>query len=222
MFKRRPGVSREAKIFLFLAVFIFVVLRMLIVLDRNIRPTVWAAARVQAHSYATYAIQEAILENIANKTHYEDLIQLSKDNEGRIVLAQINNMKVNTMIAETTLYVQEAIISLNKEKISIPLGQVFGSYLLSNLGPKIPVTLSPAGIIHTRLIDTFDEAGINQVRHKIFLEIQTDMQVIIPLISDVTKVITTVPIVDAIYPGKVPDTVINLEFPNISVPSPSQ
>jgi len=86
--------------------------------------------------------------------------------------------------------------------------------IFANTGPKIPVTLTPVGYVGTRIIDEFEEAGINQVRHKIYLEISSDIQVVIPFISDVTTVSVTVPLVDAIYPGEVPDTVINLEFPS--------
>ncbi len=51
-------------------------------------------------------------------------------------------------------------------------------------------------------------AGINQVRHKIYLQIITDMRIIIPFISSAINMDITVPIADAIYPGEVPDTVI--------------
>ena len=214
MYRRQLKISREAVIFLSLAVFIFIVLRFLALVEHNIRPTVLAYARAKADVLANEAVNNAIREKTAGALDYRDFIIVNKDNRGRIVLAQVNNMKVNSFMSETTLCVKDALLALGREKIRIPLGQVFGSLIFANTGPKITVTLTPVGYVGTRIIDEFEEAGINQVRHKIYLEISSDIQVVIPFISDVTTVSVTVPLVDAIYPGEVPDTVINLEFPS--------
>ena len=89
----------------------------------------------------------------------------------------------------------------------------------------IPITLIPIGRVNTEIKDVFEDAGINQIRHKIYFDIHAEVEVIIPFVSQVTKVSTTVPIVDAFYPGEVPDTVINLQFPTgqtIPVPLPTE
>lgn len=212
MLPQRFKLSRQAKSFLVLSVFIFIFLRSLLFLEQNIRPTVWALAKVKAEALAIQAINTAVLEKVAQQINYQDLIQLTKDKEGRIVFAQVNNIKVNSICAETALEAQAALNQLEKEKLAIPLGQIFDSYIFAHAGPKIPVRLTPVGYINTEIIDQFEDAGINQVRHKIYLQVQAEVRIGIPLLSDVTEIVTTVPIVDAIYPGKVPDTVINLDF----------
>ncbi|MCR3921626.1 MAG: sporulation protein YunB [Firmicutes bacterium] len=214
MFRRRNALSREARVFLLLALLLFIVIQMFMMLERSLRPTIWAVARVKSHQLATSAMNQAILDNVAHRVSYQDIIHLVTDQNGKIVLAQVNQMEINSIIAETTLYVQQSLKDLSQEKISIPLGQVLGSYLLSNFGPKLPITITPLGVINTTLVDKFENAGINQVRHKIYLEVQTEMQVVVPLVAEKIRVSSTIPIVDAIYPGEVPDTVINLEFPN--------
>lgn len=212
MFRHRLSISREATVFFFLALFIFTVIRAFILLDRNIRPSAQALANMKANSLATQAIHESILKNVSALS-YEDFILLTRDNNGRIVLAQVNNRKINTFVAETTLAVKNSLLTLNREKIAIPLGEILGSYTFAALGPKIPVTLNHIGFVETAVTDRFEEAGINQVRHKIYLEVVTKVQVAIPFTSDVMEITASVPLVDAIYPGEVPDTVINLEFP---------
>ena len=225
MFLRQRGlVSREALIFFLLALFLFGILRMFILFDRTLRPTILSVAAARTDMIATEAINKAVSEKVARNILYQDLVILQKDREGKIVLAQINNMEVNRLMAETTMRVQQALTSIKGEVVYIPLGQAFGSFLLANYGPRIPITLIPIGYVNTDIIDQFEDVGINQVRHKIYLDIHAEVQVVIPFVSSVTKVSTTVPIVDAIYPGEVPDTVINLQFPDslrqpLSIPS---
>ncbi|MBS4023546.1 MAG: sporulation protein YunB [Dethiobacter sp.] len=211
--RRRSRFTREAFWFIVLALFLFVILRLFIIFDRNLRPTILSVAAARADIIATEAINNAVTAKISNNILYQDLILIQRDREGQILLAQINISQVNNLMAETTMSAQNALTSLKGEVIYIPLGQALGSYLLANYGPRIPITLVPIGTVNTEIKDNFDEAGINQVRHKIYFDIHAEVQVVIPFVSAVTKVTTTVPIVDAIYPGKVPDTVINLQFP---------
>ncbi len=214
MFRRRGlRFRRDAFFFITLALLVFLVLRLFMIFDRNLRPTILSVAAARADIIATEAINNAVSEKVARNILYQDLVLLQKDREGRIILAQINSMEVNRLMAETTMRVQEALVALKGEVIYIPLGQALGSYLLANYGPRIPIALVPVGLVNTNIIDTFENAGINQVRHKIYFDIHAEVQVVIPFVSAITKVSTAVPIVDAIYPGEVPDTVINLQFP---------
>jgi sporulation protein YunB len=196
-----------------LALFIFAIIRLFVYFDHNLRPTILSVAIARADIIATEAINNAITEHVARNILYQDLILLEKNRDGGIILAQTNTMEVNRLMSTTTMRVQETLTMLRGEKIYIPLGQAFGSYLLANMGPRIPITLIPIGRVNTEINDEFVEAGINQVRHKIYVIVHAEVQVVIPFVSNEVTVSTTVPIVDAIYPGEVPDTVINLQFP---------
>lgn len=213
MLRKRVLISREATVFFLCALFVFAIIRMFAYFEKSLRPTILSVTAARANIIATEAINNAVTEKVAQGIQYQDLIVLQKNTSGDIVLAQINTAVVNGLMAETTMRVQETLAALGGEKIYIPLGQVMGSYLLANLGPRIPITLLPVGYVNTSIDNTFEEAGINQVRHKIYFNIHADVQVVVPFVSSVTKVSTAVPIVDALYPGKVPDTVINLQFP---------
>lgn len=214
MFRRgRPVVRREFIAFLFAALLIFAFIRVFFLFEKSLRPTILAIAAARADNLATEAINRAVNESVAGGVLYQDLILLQRDGEGKIVLAQTNSMAINALMTETTLRVKDALESLKGEVIYIPLGQVSGSQLLANYGPRIPISLVPVGLVHTKICDAFEDAGINQVRHKIYFDIQADVQIVIPFVSEEVTVSTTVPLVDAVYPGEVPDTVINLGFP---------
>lgn len=223
MLRRKMYISREAMVFFILALFFFAIIRLLLYFEKNLRPTILSIASMRADILATEAINQAVSEKVARSILYQDLILLQKDREGKIMMAQTNIMAVNELMAETTMRVQKSLESLQGEEIYIPLGQAFGSFLFASVGPRIPITLVPIGYVNTKIYDSLESAGINQVRHKIYLEIHADVQVVIPFVSSTTKVSTTVPLVDALYIGEVPETVINLQFPGgytLPLPAP--
>ena len=43
--------------------------------------------------------------------------------------------------------------------------------MLAGRGPDIPIVIVPVGTVESRVYDVFEQAGINQTRHKIYLEI---------------------------------------------------
>jgi sporulation protein YunB len=190
---------------------IFLVVQGFLVIERQLRPAIIAVALIKADGLATDAINYAILENVA--VDYSDLIIIEKDDNGRIVMAQINSMEVNRIMAETTLATRQALIDLEERPFVIPMGEVTDSFILATYGPKIPIRLIPLGRVNTELNDSFESAGINQTRHKIYLRVHTEVQIIVPFIKESVEVITTIPVADTIYIGEVPDTVINLQFP---------
>jgi len=221
--KSRLTFSREAYSFILLALFVFALTRIGLFFDSNLLPAVLTVAKARTNALATQAVNEAVAEKFAGDILYQEVVILQKDQDGNIVMAQTNSREVNRLIAETTLQAQGALTALSEEKLYIPFGQALNSYFLASLGPRIPVTIIPVGFVETEVTDTFEQAGINQVRHKLYLKIRAEVQVAIPFFSSATHISTTVPIVDAIYPGAVPDTVINLKFPGGgSLPLPTQ
>lgn len=219
--KRHRRVRRASYISFFIIVIILVALvQLFFLLERRIRPAVMAIAMIKADGIATDAINYAILEKVAWGIHYQDLISIEQDEQGRIVMAQINSMEVNRVMAETTVATREALTRLEEKPFEIPLGEAMGSYLLATYGPKIPVRLIPFGHVNTVLDHSFDQAGINQTRHRIYLQVHTEVQIVIPFMSDTVEVITTVPVADTIFIGEVPDTVVNLQFPGSVFPVP--
>ncbi len=207
---------KNSKLFFFLltALILFLFIKLFMSIEGKFRPVIISIAQVKADVLATEAINTAVSEKMTRSIFYKDLVLLDKDREGRIIMAQVNTMEVNRLMAETTIRVQDSLKAITAESIYIPLGQALGSRLLAGYGPRIPVRMTPVGRVNTKVVDVFESAGINQTRHKIYFDIYAEVQIVIPFVSDVVEVITTVPIADNIYIGEVPDTVINLQFPD--------
>lgn len=214
---RRRRFERKLPSFLsfFIIVFIlFLIIEIFLYAEKSLRPAILSIAELKADILATETINRALLDNISSELVYTDLIKVERDESGRIVMANLDSIKINKLLAKTTLATQEALYAMEKQPFEIPLGEAMDSYILATYGPQIPVRLIPRGRVNTRIVDVFEEAGINQVRHKIYMEVFTEVRIVIPFISSPVEVLTTVPIADTIYPGEVPDTVINLRFPS--------
>ena len=210
---RRLRLNPRLIIFIILIVIILLFIQIFLFVESNLRPTLLAIAEARAKIIAFDAINQAINEKVAQEIRYNDLIEVEKDRDGKIAMTQINTMEVNRIQAETVRRVQGTLQNIEGEIVRIPIGQVLGSQILAYYGPKVPVTLIPIGTVHVDISHSFSEAGINQTRHKIYLEVFADVQFVVPFISAEREVKTAIPIADTIYMGDVPDTVIDLPFP---------
>lgn len=209
---RRPSPGSLLS-FLLLVAFLLLLFEGLLIIDRRIRPSLLAAAVMVCDGIATRAVNKVILEEVVPTVRYQDLIIAEKDDAGKIVMAQTNTVEINRIMALTTAATLDAISAISEEEIKIPLGKITGVYFLASRGPSIPVKLMPMGRVDTVVFDSFEDAGINQTRHKIYLQVITELQVIVPLIADSIEVFTMMPLADTIYIGEVPETLINLSFP---------
>ena len=198
--------------FVLFCLVIFIFTQGFLFAERRMRPAILSIAELKVSQIATKAVNDAILDNVARGVSYQDLINVKFSEGERIVVARVNTMEINRLVAKTTVATQDALEEISADPLKIPLGEVFDNYFLAAHGPRIPAKLFPLGRVKTTLIDSFDEAGINQVRHKIYLDVITEVRIVIPFISSSVELQTTVPLTDTIYPGEVPETVININL----------
>ncbi|MFT9497099.1 sporulation protein YunB [Anaerosolibacter sp.] len=126
----------------------------------------------------------------------------------RSLVTQGNTMMMNMLASEVALTVQDKIKNIKTSAVKVPLGNVFGSQLLAQHGPNINIDVTPIGMVNVDFKTEFEESGINQTRHKIYLIVKTQVRIIVPFSSDSTEVVTSVPIAETIIVGKVPQNYI--------------
>ena len=191
---------------------VLVVLGILILLfvlvERNLKDTILTVANAKAVQMATEVINQAIAEKLVGSVDYRELIYTVQDSKGRIVLMQANTVKINKIASDTTLAVQKKLQELGNEKFNIPFGQALGSKLLASYGPLIRVVIVPIGTVRISVADDFEEAGINQTKHRLLLDVRTKVKVVVPLASSEAVVETQVPITETVIVGEVPQTYI--------------
>ncbi len=187
-------------------VIVFLLIGIYYFLDARLESSIMGIAISRSQLTGQQIISRAIIENIANKTEYQDLMTIHKDSEGRIVLMQPNTVMINRMMAETLLCVEEGFINLERQTLSIPSGQMTGSKIFAGYGPEIKVRMVPVGKINVEMNHQFEDAGINQTHHLISLTVKGSIKVIVPFNDEEVDITMKIPITENIVVGQVPDT----------------
>lgn len=200
-----------SKVLLAFLALLLAFLSSVIFVDRRLKPTMLQIAEARARVIATRAINGAINEKTVRSMRYEDLYSIKTDARGKIVFMQPNTGEINRLASETTIQVQESLRNIADERIRIPLGQVLGSQLFASFGPWIQVKIVPIGTVETFVRDKYEQAGINQTRHKLYMEVQGTIKIVVPLITSNVVVRTEVPITEGIIVGEVPQVYLGID-----------
>jgi len=200
--RRRRFVPLPLPVILFL-----VLLAGLVGLELNLRPTLEAISRAEVDILTTEVISRVIREQVAPHVKYRDLVISNRDYQGNIRLLEYDMAEINRVAADATLAIQAELKRMEGYQIEIPLGQALGSKLFAHTGPIFRVMVSPIGSVLVSVKDRFEEAGINQTRHVVYLQAETDVRMVIPLMEAKTHVVTEVPLSEVIIVGDVPQGV---------------
>lgn len=185
---------------------------LLYALNNAIIPTVMAVADSEMRAKALEAVNKSIIEEYSKEFNYDDVIHIEKDNEGNITMLKADTLKMNKIACNVAINSQEKLKSIGVVGIKIPMGYIFKNNLLAHIGPKVTVKMQPIGSIETKYISEFESAGINQTRHKIYVQVRTSLRVIIPFDNNDIEIKNEVPIAETIIIGKVPNTAIDLDL----------
>jgi len=194
---------------IFFCTLILMLMAVVIWADFRIKTSVLVIATAKVQLSETEAINRIVNQEVVAKNSYDDLVQIHKDKNGRIVLIQPDTVMINRIVSSITTKVTESLGQMQEESVFIPVGQITGETLLAGYGPKIKVKIIPCGQVHVDIINKFDEAGVNQTRHLIYCRIAIDMKIAVPMLDKDIKVSTIVPLAETIIIGDVPRTYVN-------------
>lgn len=180
-------------------------------IDHAMRATILRISEVEVVQMANGAIYKSVQQELWSKNlDYQDFVQIQKDNLGHVVFMQANTVKITRTAADIALTAQQSLRQLEKQNLSLPLGILTGTQILANKGPKIKVTIAPIGAVKVNIKDKFEPAGINQTRHQMWLDFDTQVKIAIPAMSIESKVIAQVPLAESIIVGDVPGTFVSV------------
>lgn len=207
-----------------LLLLVAIMLALLLFAESKITPIIDTQAMQQAHIIALRELTSSInrqLQEHPEAGSYQTLMHIERDNEGKIVLmsadAQLINLFVNDLLIDLDISMDE----LSQEKLKIPLLAATGSRFLAALGPNLPVGIRPIATPTVRLSDSFVSAGINQVKHSIYLEAEAKVQVAVPFIAETCTVSTQILLAEGIIIGDIPETFVQFDSSSWNFDPPS-
>ena len=198
-FRRKLSFKKRVLIIFFITLFIAVVI------DFKMRPLVKSVAQAQAQIVSTSVINKVVVDELSRlDIDYSDIIKLQKDENGKILAISTDMKKINFLKSTITMAVQEKVVNMGKHNVKIPIGTFSGTEILNGRGPKIPLHVTMTGSVVTDFKSEFIEAGINQTKHRLYLNISTNVFALIPGFPVNTSVNTDIIVAETVIVGEVP------------------
>lgn len=204
---RTVGVTRRQRRLIWLAVSLVAVTALVIVALGQMKPILTRLATARVANTVNRIMVAAVNEAIATgDIDYDHLVSFEKDYEGRITALRSNMAEVNRLQNKIADDILVRLSEVSTSELSIPLGTLTGSALLAGRGPSLKVRMQTVGSTSAAFRDAFTAAGINQTRHRIVLQVDANMSILLPGFSTYTKVSNEITVAETVIVGSVPES----------------
>ena len=163
-----------------------------------------ATARVSntVNRIVAAAVDDAVDQG---KINYEDMIRFEKDDQGRVTALHSNMAEFNRLQTSIADEILQRLSEVSTSELSIPLGSLTGSSLLAGRGPCIRVRMQAVGSTHCSFRNAFTQAGINQTKHQVLLDVTVYMSILLPGFAASTEVSNEIAVAETVIVGNVPE-----------------
>ncbi|MDE6356893.1 MAG: sporulation protein YunB [Clostridia bacterium] len=190
----------------FLLISCLLIVGVLVYFQSNVTRVLISISEATIRSITTVAVNDAIYYTLNDAMRYEDLITIERDGAGNVTSITTDSLKINKIARDTAYLSQENLTKMSAEGIMVPIGALTGVEALAGFGSKINIKIIPISNVECRFVSKFTEAGINQTKHSLYLEIVSDISIIMP--SKSTNLASTIEVLicESVITGKIPDT----------------
>ena len=173
----------------------------------QLRPIMDSMATARVSNVIHKAVAEAVSETIATGRYdYTDLIRLEKDDGGKITALTSNMIQFNQLQIDVSENVMKKVGSVSSSELSIPVGSLTGVALLAGRGPDVHIKVLSVGSPTAEFENRFTDAGINQTQHQILLNVDVNVQMLMPGYTRTITVSSTLSVAETVIVGSVPET----------------
>ena len=206
--KRYSARARRRRRLRRLTLLMLVLAAAFLLIDRNFRPLVFSLAEARSAAMATRALNGALTEALEDGVEYDDLMNVRMDDSGQVSLLSANTMRMNALADRAGDAALRKLETVSAQKVYVPLGAALGLTLLAGAGPGIAVQILPVGTVQTDFETEFEACGINQTRHKVYLQLSASIRIVIPTGAKTTNVSANMLVAESIIIGKVPESFV--------------
>lgn len=171
----------------------------------RMRPLLQHLAESKAESVTLKIINDRVTELISEEQlSYDNLVTIGYNERGEIVTIGADMVKLNAFKARIGSKIQESFDETDFGTISLPIGTIIGGDYLIGRGPALAFKIDLSCSVNCSIIDLFDDAGINQTRHQIMLEVTGNTFAVAPWCEASRSVTTNFLIAETVIVGTVP------------------
>lgn len=194
-----------------LAVALIVAASVIALLEAKLRPVVAEIASAQVQNTMTAVVENAVTADLAaRQVSYADFVTIQRDGEGGITALTTDMARMNQLRAELIAAILEALEGVDVSEVAVPLGSLFDLEPLWAKGPAIKAKAMTVGTVRAEFDSQLTSAGVNQTLHRIWMEVDVPMTLLLPGGEVEVSVDTRLCVAETVIVGKVPDTYLQL------------
>lgn len=178
--------------------------------NNNLSPQLKSMAEAKIKAFAASLFNQSLSALVAQPGVYDQLIDITRGETGQVTLLTANVLKMNALSNRLAAQMQQALSNAPEQSLSLRWGAALGSDFFSNMGPKITVRTQPIGAVSVDYVSEFASAGINQTRHRIYVQVLAEIRVILPYSSTTVTVEDRLLMAESIIVGMTPNTFVNV------------
>ena len=188
-----------------LSFLLFIIVSILLYIFCVVNPVVTEATRAAIFSLSTSAVSDAIYDVLKETdTTYEDLVNITYDNNGNIDLISIDTVVVNSLTRRFYQVAQVYLDNMGQKGLDIAVGTFTGLPFLIGVGPTINIKLVSIGAMTASFKSSFIGQGINQTVHSLYIELNASVSLILPAYSETVDSVTEFLVAESVIVGDVP------------------
>lgn len=188
-----------------LIMIIFLLIFILWMLERNIEPVLSHIAEAEVKKEAQAAITKGIKQQLTLGPKLNELMQIEKGADGKIIALQMNPEIQASIYTKTATAIENAINHLKDKPLQISLGQILQSAVFADFGPDIPVDIWQEGSTKISMEPKMESKGINMVMVTVNIRVETELGIIVPFHEKNITLTTDYPVAQTMVVGEVPE-----------------
>ena len=210
---RRLRQNTQQKTFTILPALVGVAAALLLLwrLDAALQPALADLAAAQVERAVRGAAESAFGQLLAQEPDLcRGLYTVGTGPDGAVATLEADSGKLSALRTDLLAGITRQVESLNSKELAVPLGSLTGWTLLSNRGPSIGVEVLAVSIPSAEFCSSFQAAGVNQTLHRVTLEVNVEVTLLLPGGTAVENVAISLPVSEIVVVGEVPQTYLNL------------
>ena len=195
------------RVLIWLTVIFTLLLALTVAVVLHMKPVVVDLATARTSNAVNRIVVAAVNDAVdSGRIDYEQLVDFDKDAEGHVTALRSNMAAFNRLQASIADDILQRMAEVSSTDLAIPIGTLTGSPLLAGRGPCLRVRMQSVGTATARFDNQFSSAGINQTRHRIILDVDVHVSILLPGLTTYTKVSNEISVAETFIVGGVPVT----------------
>ena len=195
------------RVLIWLTVIFALLLALTVAVVLHMKPVVVDLATARTSNAVNRIVVAAVNDAVdSGRIDYEQLVDFDKDADGHVTALRSNIAAFNRLQASIADDILQRMAEVSSTDLAIPIGTLTGSPLLAGRGPCLRVRMQSVGTATARFDNQFSSAGINQTRHRIILDVDVHVSILLPGLTTYTKVSNEISVAETVIVGGVPET----------------